>query len=69
MHVGRRALRLCRSGDPPTRAFAAGCVATLAAMALLGLSDGSMMNGRFALLFGTLFGLVMAADPEAPCSA
>ena len=69
LHVGRRALRLCRSGDPATRAFAAGCAATLAAMALLGLSDGSMMNGRFAVLFGILFGLVMVADPEAPCSA
>ena len=69
LHVGRRALRLCRAADPPTRAFAAGCVATLTAMGLLGLSDGSMMNGRFALLFGTLFGLVMVADKEKPCSA
>ena len=69
LHVGRRALRLCRSADPSTRAFAAGSAATLAAMALLGLSDGSMMNGRFALLFGILFGLVMAAEPEAPCAA
>ena len=69
LHVGRRALGLCRGADPPTRAFAAGCVATLAAMGLLGVSDGSMMNGRFALLFGTLFGLVMVAGKEKPCSA
>ena len=69
LHVGRRALGLCRSADPATRAFAAGSAATLAAMALLGLSDGSMMNGRFALLFGILFGLVMTAEPEAPCAA
>jgi O-antigen ligase len=64
-HIGRRALRLCLSDtDPGSRAFAAGAVATLVAMGLLGISDGSMMNGRFAALFAILFGLVVV-DLEA----
>lgn len=53
-----------RSRDPSERAFAAAAVATLAGMLLLGISDGSMVNGRFAAVFAVLFGLVMVLDTE-----
>ena len=51
--------------DPGTRAFAGGAVSVLVAMAALGLSNGSMVNGRFALVFGVVFGLiaVVASSP------
>ena len=53
-----------RSRDPSERAFAAAAVATLVGMALLGISDGSMVNGRFAALFAVLFGLIMLMDAD-----
>ena len=46
------------AGDASTKAFAAGMIAVLVAMYTFGLSDGSMLHGRFALVFGTIFGLV-----------
>jgi len=61
-----------RATDPSTRAFTAAGVAIVLAMLVLGLSDGSMLNGRFALVFAILFGLLsrVAADvldaPAAP---
>jgi len=44
--------------DPGARAFAAGAVSVMVAMLALRLTDGSMVNGRFALVFAVLFGLV-----------
>ena len=46
------------SGDAQTRAFAAGAVSVLLAMAVLGASDAAMVNGRFALVFAMIFGFV-----------
>lgn len=63
--VGRAGMRVFyHSSDPSERAFAAAVVAILAGMALLGISDGSMVNGRFAALFAVLFGLVMVLDVD-----
>lgn len=61
--MGLRLWRLARRAfrerpEPDHRAFLGGVLSTLVAMALLGLSDGAMVNGRFALVFGVLFGLV-----------
>lgn len=53
-----------RTDVPGERAFAAASVAMLAGMILLGLSDGSMVNGRFAGVFAVLFGLIMVLDSE-----
>jgi len=47
-----------RAAEPSTRAFAAAGIAVLLAMLVLGLSDGSMVNGRFAMVFAVLFGLL-----------
>jgi len=59
LQVLRLALRTFRSAvTRETRAFAAGAVAVMVAMLVLGLSDASMINGRFALVFAVLFGLV-----------
>ena len=44
--------------DPQIRAFAATSVTIVVALLVLGLSDGTMVNGRFALLFGLFFGMV-----------
>ena len=44
--------------DGPQRAFAAGAVAVILSMGTLGIADGAMVNGRFTLVFGVLFGLV-----------
>ena len=46
------------AADAGTRALAAGATAVLVAMYTFGLSDGSMIHGRFALVFGVIFGLV-----------
>ena len=56
-------LRLARqtfknAEEPHVRAFAAAATAVIIAMAALGVSDGSMVNGRFALVYATLFGLI-----------
>ena len=40
-------------------------MAILVAMAVLGISNGSMVNGRFALVFGVLFGLIAVVTPAA----
>ena len=70
LRVGRRALRaFFAARDPGTRVFAASAVATLAAMTLLGLSDGSLVNGRFALLFAVLVGMVMVIDSDRAAAA
>ena len=53
-----------RSRDPSERAFAAAAVASLVGMLLLGMSDGSMVNGRFAAVFAVLLGLVMVLDAD-----
>jgi len=65
---GWMALRLLRlayrtfksAQDPQVRAFAGGAVAIFVGMAVLGISDASMVNGRFAVVFGTIFGMVAA---------
>ena len=59
LHIMRRArTAFDDSDDSQIRAFTAGTVAVLLAMLTLGISDGSMVNGRFAVVFGILFGLV-----------
>ena len=68
--MGLRALRLSYrtfryAQEPRIRAFAGGAVAILVAMAVLGISNGSMVNGRFALVFGVLFGLIAVVAPAA----
>lgn len=40
------------------QALSSGLFSVLCAQALMGLSDGAMLNGRFALVYGVLFGLV-----------
>lgn len=60
VRVGRRCLivfHASRAG--PIRAFSAAVLSTLVAMLVLGISDGSMVNGRFAAVIATLMGLVM----------
>lgn len=65
LRIGQAAWRVFqRSRDPGERAFCASAVAILAGMTLLGLSDGSMINGRFAAHFAVLFGLVMVLDVD-----
>ncbi len=49
---------LKHSEDPRLKAFGASSISILAAFLVLGLSDGTMVNGRFTLLFGMLFGCV-----------
>ena len=49
---------LTHATDPRLKAFAASSVSILAAFLVLGLSDGTMVSGRFTLLFGMLFGSV-----------
>ena len=54
------------AGPPDRRAFAAGAFSVLVAMGVLGISDGSMINGRLAVLFAVLFAAVArdATDPS-----
>jgi len=40
------------------RAFGGGVLAVLVAMAILGMTDGSLVNGRFTLVFAVLLGFV-----------
>ena len=47
------------SDDPSVRSFASAMIASLVAMLALGISDGSLVNGRFAIVFAVLFGLVL----------
>ena len=67
--LGWRMLRSCLrtlrgTTDPTVRAFSGGALAVLIAMFTLGLSDGSMIHGRFALVFGVLFGLIAVTAEE-----
>ena len=54
------------SGDAQARAFAAGAVSVLLAMAVLGASDAAMVNGRFALVFAMIFGFVAVVGRQVP---
>ena len=60
------------SGAPADqRAFAAGAFSVLIAMGVFGIADGSMINGRFAVLFAILFAAgarAAAAATRAPGS-
>ncbi len=73
--LGLRMLRLSyrtfrHTDDPSGRAFASGATAVLMAMYTLGLSDGSMINGRFALVHGILFGMIaVVASGRMPAPA
>jgi hypothetical protein len=40
------------------QALSSGLVAVICAQAAMGFSDGSMVNGRFALVYGVIFGLI-----------
>jgi hypothetical protein len=46
------------TSDPHTRSFASSSMAALVAMLILGVSNGSMVNGRFSLVFGIMFGMI-----------
>ena len=55
------------SADLARRAFMGGLIATLVGIGVMGLSDGALLNGRFTLVFGILFGLVaLASRSKAP---
>ncbi len=59
LRVLRIAYRTYRStDDPQVRAFMGGTTAMIVGMASLGLSDASMISGRFTMVFGTLFGMI-----------
>jgi len=61
----RLSVRVFRqSPEPRMRAFAAGTVAVGACMAVLGLSDASLVSSRFALVFGVLMGMIAVADGD-----
>jgi len=47
--------------DSQVQVFAAGAVAVMSGMAVLGLSDASMVSGRFALVFAIFFAMVVVA--------
>lgn len=65
VRVGRRCLVVFHgTRAPPVRAFVAAVLSTLVAMLVLGISDGSMINGRFAAVIATLMGLVMILPVE-----
>ena len=69
LKVLRLAFAVFRSGeDPQVRAFAAGAVSLLVAMAVLGVSDAAMVNGRFALVFAVIFGFVAVLGGRFPGS-
>ena len=36
----------------------------LCGFAVLGISDASMVNGRFALVYATLFGMIVVLAPK-----
>ncbi len=65
VRVGRHCLQSFHgTRAPPERAFAAAALSTLVAMMVLGISDGSMVNGRFAVVMVTLMGLVMVSNSQ-----
>ena len=55
--------RFHAGADADQRAFAAGAFSALVAMGIFGIADGSMINGRFAVLFAVLFAAVARAAP------
>lgn len=65
--LARRAF--AHSADLAQRAFMGGMIAALAGMAVMGLSDGALINGRFTLVFGIFFGLVALAGRAKPAGA
>ena len=50
--------------EPQVKAFGAGAFAILCGFAVLGISDASMVNGRFALVYATLFGMIVVLAPK-----
>ena len=63
--VAQRAWRSFKTArDPQVRVFAAGAVAVMAGMTVLGLSDASMVMSRFALVFACFFAMVVVATEE-----
>ena len=52
--------------DPDTRFFSAGTFSVLVAMMVLGIADGSMINGRFAIVFAILFGAMVRTNVAPP---
>lgn len=54
--------------EPDVRAFTSWAMAVIVGNLVLGVSDASMINGRFAVVFAILFGLVAVVAPrsEAP---
>ncbi len=52
------------TGAPGVRAFAGGMIAVAVGMVVLGATDASMVNSRFAVVFGVLFGLVAVVHRE-----
>ena len=70
MRLLRTAWERFHSGAAPDqRAFAAGAFSALVAMGVFGIADGSMINGRFAVMFAILFAAVArAAPPPSPGS-
>ena len=69
--LGFRALK--HAEDPRVKVFASSSVSILVTFLVLGVSDGTMINGRFALLFGMLFASVAvvarAIEPQRPALA
>ncbi len=62
-YMAYRLLRLAyrtfkQSDEPQVRAFTSAAVALLVGMGVMGISDASMVGGRFTLVFGTIFGMV-----------
>lgn len=63
--VFQRAWRAFKiSQDSQVQVFAAGAVAVMAGMGVLGLSDASMVSSRFALVFASFFAMVVVATDE-----
>jgi hypothetical protein len=48
--------------EPQVKAFAASAFAFLCGFGVLGLSDASMVNGRFALVYAVLFGMIAVLE-------
>jgi len=63
MRLAWRAFHLSR--DAQVRAFCAAAFAILMGMLVLGIGNASMLNGRFALVYAVLFGLVAVVAQRA----
>lgn len=53
-----------RTEDPQVRSFCASSFALLMGMLALGIGNASMINGRFALVYAILFGMVAVIARE-----